>query len=104
MIPGQGLFVIGGYAEVFPGLPRDHPGFSTQTLFYNLVRQSWANGPLLPQAAVPNRDSPGDPGPASMIGAPCVRWQDRIVVIGGEVRASVRTPAVLAWPLAASSQ
>jgi N-acetylneuraminic acid mutarotase len=95
------LFVIGGYAEVFPGAQRDHPGFSRQTLFYNISRNTWENGPVLPHAAVlaADRDRSSDPGPAPMIAAPCVLWENRAVVISGEVRASVRTPAVLAWPL-----
>src|SRR5581483_11467672 len=29
------FFLIGGYAEVFPGAPREHPGFSAQTYFYD---------------------------------------------------------------------
>jgi N-acetylneuraminate epimerase len=98
------LFLVGGYAEIFPGKPRDHPGFSTQTLFYNIRERRWERGPILPHAAVANRDSPGDAGPAPMLAAPCVLWQDRVVVIGGEVRSGVRTPAVLAWSVATGSE
>jgi N-acetylneuraminic acid mutarotase len=100
LIGEKKFFLIGGYAEVFPGAPREHPGFSAQTLYFHPARQRYENGPLLPRAPVPDRDAPGDVGPAPMIGAPCVVWRDRVVVIGGEVRSSVRTPAVLAWPLA----
>lgn len=92
------LFVIGGYAEVFPGGQRDHPGFSQQTLLYSPAKTAWENGPVLPHAAVPDRDVPGDVGPAPMIAAPAVVWDNRAVVISGEVRASVRSPAVLAFP------
>lgn len=99
LLDGKKFFVIGGYANVFPGAPRDYPGFSAQTLLYEMPRNTWANGPLLPSAPVPDRDSPGDPGPMPMIGAPCVLWRNRVVVISGEVRASVRSPQVLAWPL-----
>ena len=98
-IPGGKVFLIGGYAEVFPGAPREHPGFLAQTLQFDLAQQSWESGPLLPAIPVADRDLPGDAGPAPMIGAPCVLWNGFAVVIGGEVRASVRTPAVLAWPL-----
>src|SRR5581483_5403820 len=93
------FFLIGGYAEVFPGAPREHPGFSAQTYFYDFARQACRNGPVLPHAPVPDRDAPGDVGPAPMIGAPCVVWHGEAIVIGGEVRSSVRTPTVLAWPL-----
>jgi N-acetylneuraminic acid mutarotase len=102
-LEGKKFFLVGGYAEVFPGAARDHPGFSAQTLFYEPARNAWANGPLLPNAPVPDRDSPGDPGPMPMIGSPAVVWRDRVIVISGEVRASVRSPAVLAWPLGARS-
>jgi hypothetical protein len=34
-----------------------------------------------------------------MIGAPAAIWRDHVVIVSGEVRSSVRTPAVLAWPL-----
>lgn len=98
MVDGR-LFMIGGYADVFPGAPREHPGFSAQTLFFDPKKKRWENGPMLPHQPVPDRDSPGDVGPAPMIGAPCIVWRDHIVVVGGEVRASVRTPTVIAWPL-----
>jgi hypothetical protein len=49
---------------------------------------------------VPNVDEPGDPGPTPMLGAPAVSWQGYEVVVGGEVRPSVRTPQVVAWPSA----
>lgn len=99
LVNGKKFFVIGGYAEVFPGAPREHPGFNTQTFFYDIASNTWQNGPVLPRAPVPNRDSPGDVGPAPMIAAPSAVWRDHVVVISGEVRASVRTPTVIAWPL-----
>jgi N-acetylneuraminic acid mutarotase len=99
LIAGQKLFLIGGYAEVFPGAPREHPGFNDQTYFYVPATRSYEAGPILPRAPVADRDAPGDAGPAPMIGAPCVVWRDRVIVVGGEVRSSVRTTAVVAWPL-----
>ena len=95
LLPGSRIFVIGGYAEVFPGEMRDHPGFSRRTLIYEITKDRWSDGPILPVSAVPDRDAAGDPGPAPMIGAPCVVWNDQVVVVSGEVRASVRSPAVL---------
>lgn len=100
VVPGNKLFLVGGYSTVFPGPPREHPGFDAQTYFFDLTHRRWERGPLLPNAAVVDRDAPGDVGPAPMIGAPCVVWHDLVVVVGGEVRSSVRTPSVLAWPLA----
>jgi N-acetylneuraminate epimerase len=99
VVDGGKIFLIGGYARSFPGAPREHPGFSPQTYRYDIAHQRWENGPLLPKAAVTDRDCPGDTGPAPMIAAPCVVWLNHAVVISGEVRASTRTPAVLAWPL-----
>gem|GEM_PF-6607178 len=37
-------------------------------------------------------------------GAAGASWHDHVVVIGGEVRSSTRTPAVLAWPLSKLGQ
>jgi hypothetical protein len=94
------IWVIGGYAKIFPGAARDHPGFDAQTYVFDLSSRAWRNGPVLPNTPVPNRDEPGDPGPAPMLGAPCAIWHGYAVMVGGEVRASVRTPGVIGWPIA----
>lgn len=101
-IEDREFFLIGGYARSFPGTPRDHPGFDQRTFVYDTARRSWRDGPALPKAPVTDRDSPSDPGPAPMVAAPGVLWRNHAVVISGEVRASTRSPAVLAWPLTAS--
>jgi hypothetical protein len=93
------FFLIGGYARSFPGAPREHPGFDPRTFVYDLAKARWQDGPALPKAPVGDRDSPGDAGPAPMVAAPGVLWRNHAVVISGEVRASTRSPAVLAWPL-----
>jgi len=64
-----------GYAEIFPGQARDHPGFSSQTFIYDLEKGCWSNGPVLPTISVVDRDSQTDPGPAPMAAAPCASWQ-----------------------------
>jgi N-acetylneuraminic acid mutarotase len=99
LVAGGKFFLIGGYSEVFPGPPREHPGFDAQTFYLDPATQRYEDGPVLPRVPVPDRDASGDAGPAPMIGAPCVVWRDHVIVIGGEVRSSVRTNAVLAWPL-----
>lgn len=98
-VTGGKILLIGGYARSFPGVPREHPGFSQQTFLYDIAQQRWLNGPLLPKAAAGDRDKPGDAGPFPMIAAPGVVWLNHAVVISGEVRASTRSPAVVAWPL-----
>jgi hypothetical protein len=95
LIDGKRMLVVGGYAAAFPGERREHPGFSRQTWIYHLADRRWSPGPLLPHMAPTNRDATGDAGPAPMIAAPGVLWHGLYVVVGGEVRASVRTPAVL---------
>lgn len=100
VLPGSRLLLIGGYAASFPGEPRDHPGFSHQTLVYDPASDEWSSGPKLPCRPPVNRDVTGDEGPAPMVAAPAVIWRDHCIVVSGEVRASVRTPAVIAWPLA----
>ena len=91
--------LIGGYAQIYPGQMRDHPGFSAQTLVLDTERLLWEKGPILPPLHVDDRDSSGDRSPAPMMVAPAAEWQNHVVVISGESRASVRTPAVIAWPL-----
>jgi len=94
------IWLIGGYAEVWAGAQREHPGFAEQTYFYNIAHRTWATGPKQPNAGASDRDASGDPGPVPTIGAPVVTWRNHVVVIGGEVRISTRTPAVVAWPVA----
>lgn len=99
-VDSEGKFwVIGGYANIFQGPPREHPGFDAQTFFYDTATQAWENGPVIPHVLPVDRDAPSDVGPAPMLVAPCAVWQNHVVIVGGEVRQSVRTPAVLAWPL-----
>jgi hypothetical protein len=101
VLPDGSIWLIGGYAEVWGGAQREHPGFSAQTLLLDPARATWSPGPVLPRTGEPDRDAAGDPGPIPMIGAPAVIWRGQVVVLGGEVRIATRTPAVLAWPLAA---
>lgn len=99
IVGGDRIFVMGGYASAFAGERRDHPGFSRQTFLYDIASRSWSNGPILPHEKPADKDATSDPGPAPMVAAPGAIWRDHFVAIGGEVRASVRTPAVVAYPL-----
>lgn len=101
VMPDGRIMVVGGYEAIFPGASRDDPGFSTASFIYDPVGNRWVAGPVLPPLQIPDRDSPGDAGPGPMIAAPGVVWHDLAVIVGGEVRSSVRTPAVLAWPMRA---
>lgn len=94
------IWLVGGYATVWGGAQREHPGFNVETFRYHVASRTWSNGPLLPNVGAGDRDASGDAGPLPAIGAPVAIWQDHVVVIGGEVRISTRTPAVIAWPLA----
>lgn len=98
-IIGDRIFVMGGYASAFGGEKRDHPGFSRQTYLFDIARQTWSKGPVLPHEKPTDKDSPTDQGPAPMVAAPGAVWKDHFVAVGGEVRASVRTPAVVAYTL-----
>jgi len=93
------IWLIGGYAEVWGGAQREHPGFAEQTYFYNIAQRTWTPGPNLPNVGAGNRDVSGDFGPLPTIGAPVAIWKNHVTVVGGEVRISTRTPAVIAWPL-----
>jgi hypothetical protein len=96
---GDQFLLVGGYPSVFTGAPREHPGFPPQSLIYDLAKDAWSSGPLLPVTAFTDRDSPTDAGPAPMVGAPAVAWKGRAVVVGGELRPSARSPQVLAIDL-----
>jgi N-acetylneuraminate epimerase len=100
-LPGGRMLLAGGYAEVFGGAPREHPGFPRDTFIFDATANAWTAGPDLHAAPVGDRDLSGDPGPLPMIGAPGVLWRDHYVVINGEVRIATRTPAVVALPLSA---
>mgnify|MGYP000458435433 CR=1 FL=1 len=89
--------------QAFPGERRDHPGFSRQTYLYDIAANRWSEGPLLPHEPPRDKDATGDAGPAPMVAAPGVVWQDHVIAVSGEVRASVRTPAVMALPISALS-
>lgn len=104
LLGGGKILLIGGYAEVFGGPPREHPGFSSQTLVYDIAQRTWSRGPVMPKPTIGNRDYPSDEGPGPIIAAPCTLWENHAVVIGGESRAGARTPAVIAWPIAAQTK
>lgn len=58
-----------------------HPGFSEQILLYDMRRDEWTFAGSLPF-----------PTPVTTT---AVRWNNRIVIPGGEIRAGVRTPQIL---------
>jgi len=58
-----------------------HPGFSRQVLRYDMDRNEWSNFDTLPF-----------PSPATTT---AIRWENYIVMPGGEIRAGVRTPQIL---------
>lgn len=93
------ILVVGGYASAFAGERRDHPGFSRQTYLYDTAAGRWSDGPVLPHVPPANKDATGDAGPAPMVAATGAVLENHFVIVSGEVRASVRTPAVIAWPL-----
>jgi hypothetical protein len=97
--PDGHILLVGGYAEVFPGAPREHPGFATDTWIFNPVARTWSAGPEMPRAPAGDRDRSTDAGPGPVVAAPGAVWQGHAVVISGEIRPATRTPAVLAWPL-----
>jgi N-acetylneuraminic acid mutarotase len=99
ILRGDRILIIGGYAEVFGGAQREHPGFPAETLLYDVSANRWSFGPSLPVSPVGDRDASSDPGPLPMIGAPVAIWNDLVVVVSGEVRIATRSPAVVALRL-----
>lgn len=98
-LPNGDFMIIGGYAELYSGAQREHPGFSAQTLLYNPESRRCVPGPMLPCSPASDRDLTTDSAPNPMLAAPCAMWMGRAVCVGGEVRISTRTPTVLAWPI-----
>ncbi|MBP7141230.1 MAG: hypothetical protein KBA71_04940 [Opitutaceae bacterium] len=93
------LWLVGGYAAVWTGEQREHPGFDGETYRFHVTNRTWSPGPRLPNVGAGDRDSPVDAGPVPPIGAPVVVWRSHVIVIGGEVRPTTRTPTVIAWAL-----
>ncbi len=99
MDSGHAILLAGGYAEVHPGSPETHPGFSPQTLIYQTEEDCWLNGPPLPKDESASRDLAVYSRPMPPLAAPCVLWRDDLILIGGEVLPSIRSGCVLALPL-----
>lgn len=97
--PSGEIFLVGGYAKVFPGELRLHPGFDIETFFFNPKTEAWREGPEIPAKREINPSSTTNPGPEAPVATPAVIWNGFLVIIGGEVRAATRTPCVLAIPL-----
>lgn len=104
LLPSGEIFVVGGYAKVHQGSQQTHPGFDAETFLYDPTQNAWHAGPSLPRAT----ETPGDQavvdGPLPPIAAPLVHWDDRMVLVGGEVLPTIRTGTVLALPLGTSAQ
>jgi N-acetylneuraminic acid mutarotase len=78
-----GFFVLGGDDGSQVGVePGRHRGFGKIVLRYDPETGKWVEGGELP---------------APRVTAPCVRWDGRWVVPGGEVRPGVRSPEVWSW-------
>lgn len=99
LLADRALWLVGGYSTVWDGAQREHPGFDEQTFRFDVTNRLWSPGPRLPNAGAGDRDSSGDIGPVPPIGAPVVVWKNHVIVIGGEVRPTTRTPTVIAWAL-----
>lgn len=58
-----------------------HPGFCREALFYDTKRDQWQTVGCIPYEAP--------------VTTTAVKWNDEIVIPGGEIRAGVRTPQIL---------
>lgn len=79
------LLVIGGDDGTLATFqPKsEHPGFTRETLTYDMVTDTWAAAPPLPG----NISSP--------VTTPVVEWLGRFVIPTGEIRPAVRSPRIL---------
>ncbi len=98
-MPNREVFITGGYAHVFTGELKDHPGFDSETFIYNPNKKQWRQGPSFPCVRHIDSTKTASPGPEPTCAAAATIWQNSCVVISGEVRPATRTPAVLALPI-----
>jgi N-acetylneuraminic acid mutarotase len=76
------LLVLGGEDGAQAHLPlKEHRGFPRDVLAYDASSNTWTNAGKLP---------------FSLVTTPVVRWQDRIIVPGGEARPGIRSTEVWA--------
>ncbi|VTT96491.1 kelch repeat-containing protein : Kelch repeat-containing protein OS=Pirellula staleyi (strain ATCC 27377 / DSM 6068 / ICPB 4128) GN=Psta_1238 PE=4 SV=1 [Gemmataceae bacterium] len=80
----RGFWLLGGDdgSHVNFDPPAAHPGFSPAVLRYDAAANTWTAAGTLP---------------APRVTVPVVRWADRWVIPGGEVRPGVRSPEVLSF-------
>lgn len=70
--------------------PKSHPGFSTDILSYRISTDAWDTIGKLPNLPP--------------VTAPLITWEDKIVILGGEIRPSVRSTKVLFSDITTKSQ
>lgn len=98
------LWVLGGVTGKFSreeaiALGNNHPGFSEKILSYDPVEGFWKYETNLPK--VDGKDPVDQPGECIWppINTPVVIWEDKLVLISGEIRPGTRTPKVLTFLL-----
>lgn len=62
-------------------LQSSHPGFSKEILMYNIELNEWTSVGCIPF------DTP--------VTTTAIKWDDKVIIPGGEIRAGVRTPQIL---------
>jgi len=100
-LPDGSFFLAGGYGFIFVGEAKNHPGFDPETFLYSPSKNLWTNGPPFPRHRTIDPEKATSPGPEPVISSPAVLWHNQVVIISGEVRPSIRTPAVVAIPVSA---
>ena len=82
----SGPYILGGDdGSQLTASPADHHGFERHILHYQTSTGKWLETGLIPA------DTPAP------VTTPCVKWQDRWVIPGGEIRPAIRTPQVSAF-------
>ena len=66
----------------------NHPGFSRDILVYHTITDTWEKAGTFPESVVDGRSA------GSYVTTSAVRWGDKIVIPGGEVRPGVRSPKI----------
>ncbi|MFO7937317.1 MAG: sodium/solute symporter [Kiritimatiellia bacterium] len=82
----------------------DHPGFMNTPYVYHAITDTWIKEQPIPESEVTGtaidaqldrKNIPVEyPIPTSQVTATAVRWDNAVVLVSGEVRPAVRTPAI----------
>lgn len=94
---GNNIYVFGGDdgGLVNSDLREKHPGFSTNILSFNIKNSKWEKVGNIPVTIKPDAVQNPNGSLWAPVTTPLVKWDDTIILPGGEVRPATRTPNII---------